>query len=93
MCVFYIMFSKNVNGYLIIAPSKRKHKKYDVFKNEKYITSFGDVRYDHYFDKLGYYESKNHNDPKRRANYRARHKNDNINNPKYAGYWAYNFLW
>ena len=30
--------------------SKKKNKKYDVFKNDKYITSFGDKNYQHYED-------------------------------------------
>jgi hypothetical protein len=81
-----------VNGY-IIKVSTRKNKKYDVFKNNEYITSFGDKRYQQYKDRLGHYSYLDHKDKDRRENYRSRHKNDNINNPNYAGYWAYNFLW
>lgn len=86
------MFQKKVNGYTIKV-STRKNKKYDVFKDDKYITSFGDKRYQHYKDLIGYYKNLDHNDKKRRDNYRSRHKNDNIDNPNYAGYWAYHFLW
>lgn len=86
------MFQKKVNGYTIKV-STRKNKKYDVFKDDKYITSFGDKRYQHYKDLIGYYKNLDHNDTKRRDNYRSRHKNDKINDPDYAGYWAYNYLW
>lgn len=83
---------KNIKGYTIKV-STRKNKKYDVYKDDKYITSFGDKRYQHYKDLIGYYKNLDHNDKKRRDNYRSRHKNDNIDNPNYAGYWSYNFLW
>jgi len=86
------MFQKKINEY-IVKVSSRKNKKYDVFKDDKYITSFGDKRYQHYQDKIGYYKNLDHNDMKRRDNYRSRHKNDYINNPLYAGYWSYNYLW
>lgn len=86
------MMEKNIKGYTIKV-STRKNKKYDVYKDDKYITSFGDKRYQHYKDLIGYYKNLDHNDKKRRDNYRLRHKNDNIDNPNYAGYWAYHFLW
>ena len=76
-----------------IKPSTRLNKKYDVFKNNTYITSFGDKRYQHYKDKFGFYSHLDHLDPKRREAYKARHKNDNIDDPQYAGYWALKFLW
>lgn len=83
----------NYHGYIIVAPSKYKHKKYDVFQHNKYLLSFGDNRYQHYCDKFGYYSHLNHLDPKRRLLYRMRHQNDNINDPRYPGYWSWNFLW
>ena len=49
--------------------SKRKGKKYDAFKNGKYIVSFGSTKNFHYFDKLGFYKHLNHLDNKRRDNY------------------------
>jgi hypothetical protein len=61
------------NGYTFIAPSRRQHKKYDVFKNEKYITSFGSVTNQQYKDKIGHYSSKDHNDKERRRLYYKRH--------------------
>ena len=81
------------NGYTIY-PSNKQFKKYDVYdKSEKFVVSFGDKRYEQFKDKFGYYSSKNHYDAKRRESYRKRHANDKIKNPKYAGYWAYNYLW
>ena len=58
-----------------IYPSKRKYKKIDVFKNGKYITSIGDIRYMDYPSILAK-EGKEIADKHRRL-YRNRHKNDN----------------
>ena len=80
-------------GEYIIKVSNRRNKKYDVYKNGSYMVSFCDKRYQHYHDKFKNYSNLDHNDEKRRKAYRARHKNDRINDPDYAGYWAYNFLW
>lgn len=82
----------NKENYLVV-PSKTKFKKYDVYKKGKFLLSFGDVNYQQYHDKFGYFKILDHNDEKRRKNYRERHKNDKINNPDYAGYWSYNYLW
>lgn len=76
-----------------ILPSKKKNKKYDVFINDKYLLSFGDDRYEQYFDKFKHYANLNHLDDKRRKNYRARHKNTNINDPNSPAFWSWNFLW
>ena len=71
--------------------SKRKNKKYDVFKNNKYLVSFGDSRYQQYFDKIGVYTRLNHNDNKRRSNYYSRFGR----NPKYesAMWFSHKYLW
>lgn len=74
---------KTIKGYTIKV-STRKNKKYDVYKDDKYITSFGDSRYEDY---------TKHKDIIRLNNYKSRHKNDNINNPNYAGFWSYWILW
>lgn len=79
-------------GYTIV-PSKKTNKKYDVYKKGIYITSFGDVRYQQFKDKLGYYSHLDHFDENRRKAYRKRHANDYINDPMYAGYWSWKFLW
>lgn len=91
-------FNKNMTvlGHKIrvSAPSKTQYKKYDVRDREtnKKLFSFGDNRYQHYFDKLGYYSNLNHNDKKRRDAYRARHKNDKLNELS-AGYFSWHYLW
>lgn len=88
------MYYKTVNGKVYkIMKSIRKNKKYDVYLDDKYITSYGDKRYQHFKDKFGLYSHLNHNDEKRRESYRKRHQNDYIDDPNYAGYWSYNYLW
>ena len=49
------MTEYNKQGYTFIAPSKNKYKKYDAYKGDKYLTSFGDNRYSQYHDKIGHY--------------------------------------
>ena len=84
---------KNKKYY--VEKSKRKYKKYDVYdKDEKYIISFGDTRYEHYKDKLGLYSKLDHEDKDRQENYLKRSKGiGNINNPKSANFWSRNILW
>ena len=71
--------------------STRDHKKYDVYKNGKYLVSFGDNRYQQYKDKLMLYRHLDHGDEQRRKLYRARHGT----NPEFesAGWFALNYLW
>lgn len=85
----------------------KKYDVYMVFNNKemgigvlkdnqfvkRYITSFGDKRYQHYKDKIGFYKNKDHNDKERRKLYKDRHKNDNIDDPNYAGFWSWHYLW
>ena len=77
----------------IFKVSTRKNKKYDVYKNDKYITSFGDRRYQHYEDRTpnNYYWNLNHYDKKRRENYYKRFGNE----PAYqsAKYFSHKYLW
>ncbi len=73
--------------------SKRKNKKYDVYIDGQYITSFGDKNFQQYKDKIGLYSHLDHLDPKRRANYRKRHVHDNINDDSYAGFYSWHYLW
>ena len=68
------------------------NKKYKVLVNGKYVY-FGDKRYQQYRDKIGYYSMKDHGDKTRRENYRSRHQGDHINDPNFAGYWSYRYLW
>jgi hypothetical protein len=88
------------DGYIFRAPSKRINKKYDVFDEyDNYITSFGARKmhgepYPQYEDKVSdFYEDYNHFDPKRRKAYRARHKNDKLDDPRSAGYFSWHYLW
>ena len=41
----------------VFKPSTRKNKKYDVYKNDKYLVSFGSSLNQQYFDKIGYYSN------------------------------------
>ena len=81
-------------GYKFVAPSNREHSKYDVYdvKTDKKIASFGDRRYEHYKDKIGYYSHLDHNDVVRRKLYRIRHAKD-LNNRDGAGYFSGKYLW
>lgn len=87
-------FEKKLDNYIFRAPSKRQYKKYDVYDlKNNYITSFGDIRYQQFKDRIGYYSHKDNNDPKRREAYKKRHMNDNLNDRKSAGYFSWVYLW
>jgi hypothetical protein len=78
------------DGFLF-KKSKRKDKKYDVFKNNRYVVSFGDNRYEQYKDKIGIYKDLDHGDKKRRDNYYARHgKQSRMGTAKY---FSHKYLW
>ena len=78
------------DGFLF-KKSKRKNKKYDVYKNNRYVVSFGDNRYEQYKDKIGLYKSLDHRDKKRRDNYYARHgKESRLGTAKY---FSHKYLW
>jgi hypothetical protein len=78
-----------------IKKSTRKNKKYDVFdENMKYVLSFGDTRYQHYYDKLHEYHYLNHHDEYRRKNYRTRSEGiGHLGDPYSSNYWSYHLLW
>ena len=78
---------------LIVKVSTRKHKKYDVYKDGKYLLSFGDQRYEHYHDKFGHYSHMDHNDEVRREKFRARFGGKDYNDPSGALYWSWHYLW
>ena len=71
--------------------STRKNKKYDVYKNDKYLVSFGSSLNQQYFDKIGYYSNLNHLDKKKRDNYYKRFGKD----AKFesAKYFSHKYLW
>ena len=80
-----------LKGYEFVAPSKVSGKKYDAYKNGKYITSFGSYGYSQYKDKIGHYKSFNNNDIKRKKLYYIRHS---INYKKETADWfSKKFLW
>jgi len=80
---------KTLDGVLFIAPSTSKYKKYGAYVNGKKY-SFGDIRYEQFHDKIGYYSDWDHND--RREQYISRHRNDKLN--EYSpGYFSMNYLW
>jgi len=82
---------ENRNFYIV--PSSRKNKKYDVYENQKYLLSYGDKRYQQFYDKFGHYKNLNHGDITRRKSYRARHRSEQKKSPDTAGFWSDNFLW
>lgn len=81
----------NKDGFTFVAPSKRKNKKYDVFINSKYITSFGDTRFQQYYDRIGHYANLNHNSEKRRQLYYARHGKTATKGT--AKWFSHHYLW
>ena len=86
----------NVNDKMFyIIKSKRKNKKYDVFvDNYIYVTSYGDKRYEQYYDIFDEYNYLNHHDPYRRQNYKKRAKAiGRLSDPTSANFWSYHYLW
>ena len=71
-----------------IKPSTRKNKKIDVYKDDVYICSIGDINYNDY---PSYLLIDKELAEKRRMLYHQRHKKDNIINTK--GYYSLNILW
>lgn len=75
-------------------------KKYNAILRNKETkrevkVGFGAKGYEHFKDKaLGSYSSFNHNDPKRRASYRARHQGEGDASRKWSpGWFAWHYLW
>ena len=66
-----------------VRPSAVKNKKLDVYQNGKKVASIGDIRYSDFLQ---------HNDLKRRANYKARHESNRhrVGSP---AYYADRILW
>jgi len=71
-----------------IRPSKHKNKKVDVYKDNIYLCSIGDIRYN---DFPTYLEIDKEQAEKHRMNYHKRHSKENIEGTK--GYYALNILW
>lgn len=73
--------------------SRRKDKKYDVFKNGKYLVSFGAKGYQQFKDKtpLKAYSQFDHGDKERRKRYYSRHGKDA--NFESAKWFSHKYLW
>ena len=67
----------------ILSTSNRPSKKFMVRVGNHTI----------HFGASGYEDFTIHKDPKRKARYLARHKNENWNDPESAGFWARWVLW
>lgn len=81
------------NIRFIVKVSDKKNKKYDVYlsNSNKYLFSYGNTNYQHFYDKLGYYKNLNHNDTERQRLFFLRHKH--TNNIYSAKFFAAYFLW
>ena len=81
---------------MLLKKSKRTNKKY-VVKDLKRTVHFGDDRYRDFIlmnDRNSKYYEPNPNERQRiKANYRNRHKGDNLENPFSAGALSYYLLW
>jgi len=93
--VAYIKFSIPKKGY-----KKYKASIYDTKNKKIKSVMFGDRRYEHYFDRIGMWREKNHNDRKRRAAYRKRHEKISLKDgsaayqvPYTPAYFSYHLLW
>jgi hypothetical protein len=76
-----------------IQVSTRKNKKYDIYKNNKYLLSFGDKRYEQFKDTtpIKYYKNHDHGDPNRKRLYYLRH--GYTQDRTSAKYWSNKYLW
>ena len=74
-----------------IKPSTRKDKKIDVYKDNKYICSIGDIHYYDYTTYIQYYEKKTYANERRKLYKQRQNKNRNIKNS--SGYFADKILW
>lgn len=86
---------KGYDIYLSDKPDKKYFALVPSVKSDKFIKVYfgGDPKkYQHYYDKMGYYSNLNHNDEKRRANYHKRHGTENALKGT-ANYFAANILW
>lgn len=81
------------DNFIFVASTGDSKKKYHVYtlKEHEYITSFGDKRYQQYYDKIGHYKALNHKDKNRRRLYYLRHGKQT--EPLSAKYFSHNYLW
>lgn len=80
-----------------------KFKGFDIYTSDKYPKKyyalvdgikvhFGDIRYQQYHDKMGYYKLLDHGDQKRRSLFWARH-NKSRNKVGTPGWFSLHILW
>lgn len=84
------MYIGNFKGFDIYIADKYP-KKYYALVEGKHVY-FGDIRYQQYHDKMGYYKILDHNDQKRRSLYWSRH-NKSIDKIGTPGWFAIHILW
>ena len=77
-------------GYKIYISNKYP-KKYYAIVNQKKVY-FGDIRYQHFFDKMGVYSFLNHYDKKRRKLFKIRHEK-NRHKKGTAAWFSDQILW
>lgn len=83
------MFLGQFSGFDIYLSDRPEKKYYTIVGNKKVY--FGSSRHQHFYDRIGYYTSLNHNDVIRRRRYYERHK---INYPRGSPDWlSKTFLW
>lgn len=77
-------------GYEIFVSNARYKKYYAIVDGRR--VNFGDKRYEHYHDKMGYYANLDHWDKERRRAYKMRHEKDRHTRGT-AGWFADKILW
>jgi len=69
--------------------STKKDKKYTI----EYMNPISGRSNTVHFGATGYTDFLMSKDSQRKERYLARHRHDNINDPRYAGFYAINLLW
>lgn len=92
--------NREIEADIIKSPVKdKKLRAIFNYKGKLRKIDFGDIDYEHYYDKTGLYKDKNHNNKYRQKNYLKRSMNikaDNkptYNDPLSPNYWSINILW
>jgi hypothetical protein len=58
-----------VAGYVFKVPKRNSKKKYDVYKDGKFLVSFGSNTNQQYKDKIGFYKNLDHLDKDKRKRF------------------------
>lgn len=83
-------FIGTFKSYPIYISDKYPKKYYSVINGKRVY--FGDIRYQQYYDKIGYYKILDHVDDKRRKSFWSRH-NKSINKIASPGWFSLHILW